>query len=509
MDLEVFERKYKYAKDDSADLKALIRRSENRNFEEELEQAKEALGKNKTNLQERTAICDELKSATDTKTLELEGVNERIDSIPENIIDILDTRQEKEQLLSSIATASRHKEECRIKISETKETLLELETFLGDFDIEDLNARQNEVDEKSRNLEETIRAAKHLQRDYNSKSTKLQLLDVVPCGDQFPKCRFIKDAHSVKEEVPLLQIEILEKIAGAKELKEYIASLDPDQITHHINKYTQALDSYSSLGGFLKDTQLLYERSNTSILETTNILNTLETDIATYEDNKGAIENFECLLRLRQTTQDEIVQLKEQCETCNNIVLELYKNTGSLEQQLAMIKSQKKDYQNIQQEYAAYDLYLQCMHSNGIAYDIIKKQLPIINEEVAKVLANIVSFEVFFEDDGRRLNIFIKHPKHEPRPLGMGSGAEKTIASMAIRLALLSVSSLPKGDIFILDEPGTSLDADNMEGFIRILDLIKTYFKTVVLISHLDSLKDCVDTQIVIETRDNYANVEL
>jgi DNA repair exonuclease SbcCD ATPase subunit/DNA repair exonuclease SbcCD nuclease subunit len=509
LDLEVFERKYKYAKDDSADLKALIRRSENRNFEEELEQAKEALGKNKTNLQERTAICDELKSATDTKTLELEGVNERIDSIPENIIDILDTRQEKEQLLSSIATASRHKEECRIKISETKETLLELETFLGDFDIEDLNARQNEVDEKSRNLEETIRAAKHLQRDYNSKSTKLQLLDVVPCGDQFPKCRFIKDAHSVKEEVPLLQIEILEKIAGAKELKEYIASLDPDQITHHINKYTQALDSYSSLGGFLKDTQLLYERSNTSILETTNILNTLETDIATYEDNKGAIENFECLLRLRQTTQDEIVQLKEQCETCNNIVLELYKNTGSLEQQLAMIKSQKKDYQNIQQEYAAYDLYLQCMHSNGIAYDIIKKQLPIINEEVAKVLANIVSFEVFFEDDGRRLNIFIKHPKHEPRPLGMGSGAEKTIASMAIRLALLSVSSLPKGDIFILDEPGTSLDADNMEGFIRILDLIKTYFKTVVLISHLDSLKDCVDTQIVIETRDNYANVEL
>ena len=74
-------------------------------------------------------------------------------------------------------------------------------------------------------------------------------------------------------------------------------------------------------------------------------------------------------------------------------------------------------------------------------------------------------------------------------------------------LALLGVSSLPTGDIFILDEPGTALDEDNMSGFIRILELIKVYFKNVLLISHLDSLKDCVDMQIVIEKKDGYARV--
>ena len=94
---------------------------------------------------------------------------------------------------------------------------------------------------------------------------------------------------------------------------------------------------------------------------------------------------------------------------------------------------------------------MQCMHPNGIAYDIIKKKLPVINEEVAKVLANIVEFEVFFNDDGKRLNIFIKHPNHDARPLEMGSGAEKTIAAMAIRLALLSVSNLPKGGKIEID----------------------------------------------------------
>ena len=78
---------------------------------------------------------------------------------------------------------------------------------------------------------------------------------------------------------------------------------------------------------------------------------------------------------------------------------------------------------------------------------------------------------------------------------------------MAIRLALLNVSNLPKGDIFILDEPGTALDEENMEGFTRILDLIKANFKTVLLISHLDSLKDIVDTQIIIEKQGGLAYV--
>ena len=59
-----------------------------------------------------------------------------------------------------------------------------------------------------------------------------------------------------------------------------------------------------------------------------------------------------------------------------------------------------------------------------------------------------------------------------------------------------------------MDEPGTALDEENMEGFTRILDMIKTQFKTVVLISHLDTLKDCVDSQIIIEKNNGYAFVE-
>ena len=89
----------------------------------------------------------------------------------------------------------------------------------------------------------------------------------------------------------------------------------------------------------------------------------------------------------------------------------------------------------------------------------------------------------------------------------MGSGAEKTIAAMAIRLALLSVSSLPKSNIFVLDEPATALDAENMEGFVRILDMVKNYYSVVLLISHVDGLKDIVDMTIDIDQKDGFAYV--
>ena len=67
---------------------------------------------------------------------------------------------------------------------------------------------------------------------------------------------------------------------------------------------------------------------------------------------------------------------------------------------------------------------------------------------------------------------------------------------------------MPKPNIFILDEPGTSLDADNMEGFMRILELVKSYFDVTLLITHIESLKDTVDMTIdIMKTDDGYAYV--
>jgi DNA repair exonuclease SbcCD ATPase subunit len=48
-----------------------------------------------------------------------------------------------------------------------------------------------------------------------------------------------------------------------------------------------------------------------------------------------------------------------------------------------------------------------------------------------------------------------------------------------------------------------------MDGFVKMLEMIKSQFKTVLLISHLDSLKDCVDLTIDIQKKNGYARVNL
>jgi len=187
--------------------------------------------------------------------------------------------------------------------------------------------------------------------------------------------------------------------------------------------------------------------------------------------------------------------------------IQYYKTLGSAQQRVELLKAEHQELRDLEKKAYLYDCYIEAVNTNGIPYQIIQEKIPVINQEIASFLVGIVDFDIYFECNDKNLDIFIKHPEQDPRPIEMASGAEKTMASMAIRLALLSVSSLPKIDLFILDEPGTALDEDNLSGFIDILELIKMNFSTTLLISHLQSLKDSVDKEITIQNTNKGAKV--
>ena len=341
-----------------------------------------------------------------------------------------------------------------------------------------------------------------------TQKNKISLLQEVPCGSEYSHCKFISDAYKASEGLEKTEISIEALSITKSSLQDKIKNLDPDKVDKRLDKYKQVLEKKSTILNDITSCDLKIEKNKTSIVQFGSRLQILESKKTQYEENKEAIENLEQLLKEKDKIEKEIKIFEKEYERCQRETMDLYKVHGSLEQRLKQIHEEEEEYGHLQGQYSAYDLFMQCMHPNGISYDIIKKRLPIINDEVSKVLANIVDFEILFVSDEKKLDILIKHPGYAPRPIEMGSGAEKTICAMAIRLALLNVSTLPKGDIFILDEPGTALDEENMEGFIRILDMIRNQFKTVILISHLESLKDTVDTQITIENVNGYAQVK-
>ena len=507
LDLELFEKKFKLGKEEASEIKAALKRLQGRDFKEEIKIANKELVLNEIIAERKKKECELLSRDIEILAEKLNDLNSVISSIPAEVINIVLVNEQIEEQEESLKVVKEQSIDLESRFGDSRDLLARIEEFINSFDQVSYEEKALLIRAHKKEIANFEQELKVFEINLGNKSDKIQLLDEVPCGNSFLSCKFIKDAHESKNEIGKIRASIKELSIFKEKVEDEVSELDPDKINEYLEKYDKLLERKNEVQNTINNIKLTVEKNKTKFLKFGTVLKELNTQKQEYEQNKEAIENLGELLKQKKYMSDKHVESKATYEKCNEETLELYKIRGSLDHNVKNLELQQEDHKNLQDEYSSIDLYLRCMHSNGISYDIIKKKLPIINEEIAKILTNIVEFEIFFEEDGRKLDIQIKHPRHDPRPIEMGSGAEKTIAAMAIRLALLNVSTLPKSDIFILDEPGTSLDEDNMEGFVRMLDMIKTQFKTVVLISHLDSLKDCVDSQLIIEKKNGYAYV--
>ena len=493
LDLQFFDKKFKFAKEDSISSKALVKKLQGRDYEKEISEAQEAFGGFKTAISVAEADEKLLETKLATQQALLLEVSRKITDIPTDAIDILSVQSEIKKTKNQIISLSDTVIEDSEALLRERERIVKIADLMDQLDYSGLCNSLTTIEESEQKLA-------GFTNSLEIATEKKKLLEDIPCGSSYPACKFIRDAHVASATIPEVESKV-------DELKDLLDGFNPEIVRDHLDKYGKLETKRVKTQGLVKDLELSVERNKSAIERLNNKMLELNAKQLKYNENKEAIENLEKLLKEKEVYAKEIKSLETKDKSNNQKKIDLYKSLGSEEQRLENLKEGRLEFETIQSEYAAYDLFLRCMHPNGIAYDIIKQKLPVINEEIAKILSNVVDFEIFFETSGNKFDIFIKHPKHDARPIEMASGAEKSMAAMAIRLALLSVSSLPKGDVFVLDEPGTALDEENMAGFIRILELIKVYFKNVLLISHLDSLKDCVDMQIVIEKEAGFAKV--
>ena len=507
LDLLMFDQKFKMAKEDSSDLKGALKRMEDREYDDEIFDAEKELIYNKAETRKKKECCDEIRLDVEALKSEKTELDNKIQSVPAKIIDVDRAKENLSRFLKGLKKIQGENESIQEQQQERKELLTKITSFLGEFDIETYNSKREMIKNKGKDLELIQIEIDQQELKEKMSKKKVSLLDEVPCGSEFSHCKFIKDAYSAKKDVETL-ILALEALELRKEqTKGEISELDPEKVDEYIKNYDQVVEKQKKTKSDLTKLELKKVQNDGKIKTLEGKIEQIQKDIEEYSNNKDAIENLEKLLKYEKSLERKIKKQESEYNTCEAEYIHLHTVAGQLQQKLEDIKRQKQEHEDMEQEFAAYHLFMTCCHPSGISYEIIKKKLPVINNEIQKILTNVVDFEVFFESEDKKLNILIKHPRHSPRPLELGSGAEKSMAAMAIRLALLNVSSLPKSDIFIMDEPGTALDEGNLEGFTRIIDLVKSYFKTVLLISHMDSLKDIVDKTINIEKVGGYARV--
>ena len=510
LDLDIFDQKLNFAKKDSSEISTLIKRLKSKKISELLVVKQEEVEEINDDIDHQTDLCKKYNTRYEELLEEFLKIEEEINSIPQNIIDIDELEDEIDRLDVQIHKAG-------VKVSENKQQIKQHQLAIQQADdiVDSINKhRLTQILEQCKEFEEALKSSEQeLKKLKTMEKQSIKKINMLHDHEYDPDCKycsnnkFVKDATTAKDYLPTLEEEIeeVEKIIDGWKLN--IFGLDKDSAKKELQTLENSVAKRDKFIAINKNLEITNESLVSKISLMSNQKTSLEQQRDEYNTNRQAIENLSSLIKSKNAVKIKMTESKNRKEKCDKKIQDYLVELGAVKSTIKRLHIEKREQDELEESFIAYELFMRCMHPNGIAYEIIKQKLSLINEEIQKCLANIVDFQVMFEEDGRNLDINIKHPKYDSRPISMGSGAEKTIAAMAIRLALIEITNLPKSTLFIMDEPATALDQEHMEGFVRLIDMIKDKFKTVLLISHLDVLKDCVDKTIDIQKVGGYAKV--
>jgi DNA repair exonuclease SbcCD ATPase subunit len=210
----------------------------------------------------------------------------------------------------------------------------------------------------------------------------------------------------------------------------------------------------------------------------------------------------------------EIVKITTEISSKQSESFKVDKEYKQVISKLSVAKSEKthieEDIQkliDIEQKILDYDLYLMALSKDGIPYELISKTIPSIEREINEVLDNMmVGFTLELEMKDKNIDAYICYGDDKWN-LELSSGMERFVSSLAIRIGLINVSTLPRPNFLVIDEGFGALDSDNIANMEGAFNYLKTQFNFVMIITHLDTIKDYMDTLIPINVNNGLSKV--
>jgi DNA repair exonuclease SbcCD ATPase subunit/predicted MPP superfamily phosphohydrolase len=342
-------------------------------------------------------------------------------------------------------------------------------------------------------------------------SNKIEKLKTLDKHEYDPNCIycmnniFVKDAIETRKSLDVDKEEVIKIVNEIKEKTEFKNKLNEDyklyneyiEDTKHIQNVSQLIDNI-----FIKIDSL----KSKGQLEKSNLNNCIE-KINQYNQNIESIKNNKLINSNIEDLKKDIKNLKYKFEQLNSEHVTVkskynFNKTKLNELELLLVEVLEKESKN-----DLYRIYIDVIKRDGIQYQIIKNTLPILENEINTILHQIVDFTLKFETDEKNININIQYDNGS-WPIELGSGMETFISSIALRVALTNISNLPRSNFMIIDEGFGVLDVEHMSSIYNVFNYLKTKFDFVIVISHLDWLKDLVDTHLEIKKENGFSKVE-
>ena len=510
LDLDLFEELNTIASSDVKEVQTLIKEFSKKDYSSKIADSK-------VKFRDYTKKLDEIYDSKKFTNETVEKINNSLIELGKKSVDIdvefssssignLDTDLKFE--LDKLTKLEKERDSIVDELSNANSMFIKYTKIVENFDKQALVDRGKSVDllrveiaRKESDLRSILSEIKHCESK----------LDTLSSHEYDPNCKFcinnvfVIDAKQSEIKLKELSIErdslqkiVIELNNNFKAESTVYSELD------NLRKYENDVFFYQKE---LYNLEKRLSSNKDGIKETSDSVKKLQDSINKFKQNEELIISNKKINEDIQAIQDTKFILMNSIKVMDEDIITYSSEIKVHEQIIQDCEESIKKLKDLEEEFYAYDYYLKAVNRNGVPYQLISEALPRVQNETNTILSNIVDFQVLFDTDGKSINTYIVYDDERFWALELSSGMEKFIASLAIRTALINVSSLPRPNFIVIDEGLGTLDSTVLTNFSVFLDYLKTQFQFVIIISHIDVVRDIVDSRIDIRKENGFSSI--
>ena len=510
MGVDVFDKLYSIAQEENRDNASLIRKFKSDDFTQKLADIETSLKEKESEYKLAEIQLNASKDEVETHNQKLISLNEKIVKVKSDNCSLDDLETQKSTLETSLTDLLSQRDITQSKIDELEETQIGLEEKIDEYDEDeitkevelfnqytsDLKDLDNELDKMKIREDSLLERMAHLQTHKYNKDCEICMENSESIIDAKVGVEADLEIISVekKDKLELKNILLLQ-IDSRKKYPELLKELnklkeDEAKISRDINTLINKLSTFET-----KEIKL-----NGELLQVTQL-------ITDYLENEKQIQKNKELRDNMVSVRSDLKTAKDNVDSLNKEILRLNGEVSSLTNQKETIEKRIEEIAELEEQFGLYEYYLNALGKDGVSYELISKALPMIEGEVNNILGQIVEFGLQLEMDGKNINANIVYDDQK-WSLEMCSGMERFISGLAIRIALINVCNLPRPNFLVVDEGFGTLDNENLTSLYMLFAYLKTQFDFVMIISHIDSMRDVVDSLMEIKKVNGFSNIK-
>ena len=510
--VDIFDKLYNEAYEENRDNATLIKKFKRDDFTTTLANVETKLSDKTTEYQGVQQEVNDLKETIETQNTELLSLSGQLVQLNSDLDDI-------KTLESKLKTLQSKKEELetqqglqQAKLIGLEETQIELEEKLDGYDEEDILQQFQLYGKLNDELRELTNEIEKIEIKEQSLEERIAHVKSHKYNPECEICMensegFITAKMSLQSELSQLVNNKAIVVRTRDNVVSQINTLKGYETIHQEMLSTQQKEAniskeISTIHNTISSSETLEVRINNDIQQQEKL-------IEEYYKNEEQIEINRQLNSQIRVIKSELNSTKSELNKKDRVLLKLNGEVSTLKSEKDTIRKRIKEVEKLEEQFKLYEFYLNALSRDGVSYELISKALPMIEGEVNNILAQIVEFGMQLEMDGKNINAYIVYDDQR-WSLEMCSGMEKFISGLAIRIALINVCNLPRPNFLVIDEGFGTLDSENLTSLYMLFSYLKTQFDFVMVISHIDSMRDVVDSLLEVnKDPDGFSHIKL